>query len=182
MRKEAACIALLGVLWWGAGSAHAAPAVLAHWRFDEGAGQAAADAGGQGNDGRLGAPVAGDASDPAWVGGHDGAARWPSAARTTSRFPIPPPWSPRTSLSTRGCAVRAPPAPGATSYPRARWTATAVRTACIRTGPAACPSTSRTGRRTSSLRKSLPPRCGTGTGGSYDGALDRRGPCGERPR
>jgi hypothetical protein len=72
MRKEAACIALLGVLWLGAGSAHAAPAVLAHWRFDEGAGQAAADASGRGNDGQLGASVAGDAAEPAWTAGHDG--------------------------------------------------------------------------------------------------------------
>src|SRR3954451_3112074 len=72
MRKEAACIAVLGVLWLGAGSAHAAPAVLAHWRFDEGAGQAAADASGRGNDGQLGAPAVGDARDPRWIAGHDG--------------------------------------------------------------------------------------------------------------
>jgi hypothetical protein len=72
MRKEAACIALLGVLWLGAGSAHAAPAVLAHWRFDEGAGQTAADASGRGNDGQLGASLAGDARDPGWIAGHDG--------------------------------------------------------------------------------------------------------------
>src|SRR4051794_6049085 len=72
MRKEAACIAVLGVLWLGAGSAHAAPAVLADWRFDEGTGQAAADASGHGNDGQLGASVAGDTGDPAWVAGHDG--------------------------------------------------------------------------------------------------------------
>lgn len=72
MRKEAACIALFGVLWLGAGSAHAAPAVLAHWRFDEGAGQAAADASGRGNDGQLGASLAGDARDPGWIAGHDG--------------------------------------------------------------------------------------------------------------
>jgi Concanavalin A-like lectin/glucanases superfamily len=72
MRKEAACIALLGVLWLGAGSAHAASAVLADWRFDEGAGQAAADASGRGSDGQLGASVAGDAADPAWIAGHDG--------------------------------------------------------------------------------------------------------------
>jgi hypothetical protein len=72
MRREAACIAVLGVLWLGAGSAQAAPAVLAHWRFDEGAGQAAADASGRGNDGQLGASVAGDARDPRWIAGHDG--------------------------------------------------------------------------------------------------------------
>jgi Concanavalin A-like lectin/glucanases superfamily len=56
----------------GAGSAHAAPAVLADWRFDEGAGQAAADASGRGNDGQLGASVVGDARDPRWIAGHDG--------------------------------------------------------------------------------------------------------------
>jgi hypothetical protein len=72
MRKEVACIAVLGILWLGAGSAQAAPAVLAHWRFDEGAGQAAADASGHGNDGQLGASVAGDARDPRWIAGHDG--------------------------------------------------------------------------------------------------------------
>jgi hypothetical protein len=72
MRKEAACIALLGVLWLGAGSAHAASAVLADWRFDEGAGQVVADASGRGSDGQLGASVAGDAADPAWIAGHDG--------------------------------------------------------------------------------------------------------------
>jgi len=72
MRKEAACIALLGVLWLGAGSAHAAPAVLADWRFDEGAGQAVADASGRGNDGQLGASVAGHAGGPGWIAGHDG--------------------------------------------------------------------------------------------------------------
>jgi hypothetical protein len=71
VRKEAACIALLGVLWLGACSAHAAPAVLADWRFDEAAGQAAADASGRGNDGQLGASVTGDAADPAWTAGHD---------------------------------------------------------------------------------------------------------------
>src|SRR4051812_26732078 len=72
MRKEAACIALLGVLWFGASSAHAAPAVLADWRFDEGAGQAATDASGRGNDGQLGAFAGVDSADPAWVAGHDG--------------------------------------------------------------------------------------------------------------
>jgi hypothetical protein len=62
----------LGVLCFGASSAHAAPAVLADWRFDEGAGQAAADTSGHGNDARLGASVASDSADPDWIAGHDG--------------------------------------------------------------------------------------------------------------
>jgi hypothetical protein len=72
MRKEAACMMLLGVLWFGASSAHAAPAVLADWPFDEGAGQAALDASGHGNHGRLGASTGIDSADPAWSAGHDG--------------------------------------------------------------------------------------------------------------
>ena len=71
MRKEAACIAMLGALWLGAGAAHAAPAVLADWHFDEGAGQVATDASGHGNDAWLGAAVGADAADPAWIAGHD---------------------------------------------------------------------------------------------------------------
>src|ERR687887_2132021 len=72
MRKEAACIAILGVLWFGASTAQAAPAVLADWHFDEGAGQVATDASGHGNDAWLGAAVVSDAADPAWIPGHDG--------------------------------------------------------------------------------------------------------------
>jgi hypothetical protein len=72
MRKEAACMMLLGMLWFGASSAHAAPAVLADWSFDEGAGQTAADASGYANHGRLGAATGTDSADPAWIDGHDG--------------------------------------------------------------------------------------------------------------
>jgi hypothetical protein len=72
MRKEAACIAILGVLWFGASTAQAAPAVLADWHFDEGAGQVATDASGHGNDAWLGAAMVSDAADPAWIAGHDG--------------------------------------------------------------------------------------------------------------
>jgi hypothetical protein len=72
MRKEAAFIATLAVLWLGASSAHAAPTVLADWHFDEGAGQVAADTSGHGNDGRLGASVESDSADPPWIAGHDG--------------------------------------------------------------------------------------------------------------
>jgi Concanavalin A-like lectin/glucanases superfamily len=72
MRKEAAYIAMLGVLWFGASAARAAPAVVADWHFDEGVGQAAADASGHGNDGWLGHVVTSDAADPAWIAGHHG--------------------------------------------------------------------------------------------------------------
>ena len=72
MRKEAACVAMLGVLWFGATAAQAAPTVLADWHFDEGAGQAARDASGHGNDAWLGGGAVSDAADPAWIPGHDG--------------------------------------------------------------------------------------------------------------
>jgi hypothetical protein len=73
MRKEAACMVLLGVLWLGASTAHASPAVLADWTFDEGSGQVATDASGHGNDGQLGASTGSDTADPAWIDGHSGA-------------------------------------------------------------------------------------------------------------
>src|SRR6266487_5954964 len=73
MRKEAACMVLLGVLWLGASTAHASPTVLADWTFDEGSGQVATDASGHGNDGRLGDSTGTDAADPAWIDGHSGA-------------------------------------------------------------------------------------------------------------
>ena len=55
MRKEAALIAVLGVLGWSAAPAVAAPNLLAHWTLDEGVGQIAADASGHGSSGVLGA-------------------------------------------------------------------------------------------------------------------------------
>jgi Concanavalin A-like lectin/glucanases superfamily len=64
---------MLGVLSFATCSAHAAPAVLADWRFDEGAGQVVADASGHGHDGQLGASAGVDAADPAWIAGHEGA-------------------------------------------------------------------------------------------------------------
>jgi hypothetical protein len=72
MRKEAACMMLLGVLWFGASPANAAPAVLADWPFDEGAGQAVVDASGHGHGGWLGASTGIDSADPVWIAGHDG--------------------------------------------------------------------------------------------------------------
>ena len=72
MRKEAALIAVLGVLGWCAAPASAAPNLLAHWTLDEGIGQVAGDTSGQGNNGELGASAAPDGADPAWVQGHAG--------------------------------------------------------------------------------------------------------------
>ncbi|MBN1676797.1 MAG: Ig-like domain-containing protein [Kiritimatiellae bacterium] len=41
--------------------------LVGYWRFNEGAGQVAGDASGEGNDGRLGVSANADASDPVWV-------------------------------------------------------------------------------------------------------------------
>ena len=72
MRKEAALIAVLGVLGWAASPASAAPTLVAHWSLDEGIGQVAGDSSGQANGGQLGALATPDAADPTWVRGHDG--------------------------------------------------------------------------------------------------------------
>jgi hypothetical protein len=71
MRKEAAFLLTMGVLVF-AGSAQAAPTVLAQWPLDEGSGQVAADTSGQGHDGVLGATAGSDLADPIWIAGHDG--------------------------------------------------------------------------------------------------------------
>jgi hypothetical protein len=74
MRKEAALVIVLAALGWGAVPASASANVVAHWSFDEGAGQLAADAGPSGADARLGSATGADSADPAWTAGHDGGA------------------------------------------------------------------------------------------------------------
>jgi hypothetical protein len=72
MGKEAmAVLMVLAILGCCAAPATASD-TLAHWRFDEGAGQQAADATTRANNGRLGAATAADAADPAWIAGHEG--------------------------------------------------------------------------------------------------------------
>ncbi|HEX7299494.1 MAG TPA: LamG domain-containing protein [Solirubrobacteraceae bacterium] len=72
MGKEAvAILAVVAVLGCVAAPASASDE-LAHWAFDEGAGQVAADATAHANDGQLGATSGPDADDPAWIAGHDG--------------------------------------------------------------------------------------------------------------
>ena len=73
MRKEAAVVLVLAILGWCATPASASD-VLAHWTFDEGAGQVAADSGPYGVDGRLGASSGADDADPSWIAGKDGRA------------------------------------------------------------------------------------------------------------
>jgi hypothetical protein len=74
MRKEAALVIVLAAIGWCAAPASAAPTVDAHWTFDEGSGQVAADSGPNGLHGVLGASTGADAADPAWTAGHDGGA------------------------------------------------------------------------------------------------------------
>ena len=45
----------------------AEPGLVGYWRFDEGSGDVAFDATGNGNDGRLGSAVGADADDPVWT-------------------------------------------------------------------------------------------------------------------
>jgi concanavalin A-like lectin/glucanase superfamily protein len=71
MRKEAALVAVLGVLGWCAAPASAAPNVLAQWTLDEGSGQVAGDASGHGSSGQLGGSADPDGADPTWIPGHD---------------------------------------------------------------------------------------------------------------
>jgi hypothetical protein len=71
MRKEAAVLLVLASLGWCAAPASASN-VVAHWSFDEGSGQRAADTGPTGAHGRLGATSAADSDDPTWVAGRDG--------------------------------------------------------------------------------------------------------------
>jgi Concanavalin A-like lectin/glucanases superfamily len=72
MRKEAALVAVLGLLAWCAAPASAAPTLLSQWTLDEGAGQVAGDASGHANTGQLGSTAGADAADPAWIAGHAG--------------------------------------------------------------------------------------------------------------
>jgi hypothetical protein len=72
MRKEAALVIALCVFALGAGSAQAAPAALAEWPFDEGAGQVATDVTGAAGNGQLGSTAGSDTADPTWIAGHDG--------------------------------------------------------------------------------------------------------------
>jgi Concanavalin A-like lectin/glucanases superfamily len=72
MRKEAALVIMLATIGWCAAPASAAPTVDAHWSFDEGSGQVAADSGPSGLHGRLGSSAGADTGDPAWTVGHDG--------------------------------------------------------------------------------------------------------------
>ena len=72
MRKEAAFVAVLGVLAWCAAPASAAPTLLAQWTLDEGAGQVVGDASGHASNGQLGSTAGADAADPAWIAGHAG--------------------------------------------------------------------------------------------------------------
>jgi hypothetical protein len=72
MCKQAACLVVLGVLLFGAGSARAAAVQIADWPFDEGSGQIAGDASGHAGAGLLGATAGADPADPAWIPGHAG--------------------------------------------------------------------------------------------------------------
>jgi hypothetical protein len=72
MRKEVACLAVVGGLVLGTGTAHADPVVLGDWHFDDAAGQVAADSSGFAAHGRLGATTGDDSADPAWIAGHAG--------------------------------------------------------------------------------------------------------------
>jgi hypothetical protein len=72
MRKEAALVAVLGLVALCAAPASAAPTLLSQWTFDEGVGQVAGDASGHGNVGQLGADPGPDAADPGWIAGHAG--------------------------------------------------------------------------------------------------------------
>jgi hypothetical protein len=74
MRKEAALVIVLAAIGWCATPASASANVVAHWAFDEGSGQQAADSGPNGAHGRLGSSGAVDSADPAWTAGHDGTA------------------------------------------------------------------------------------------------------------
>jgi Concanavalin A-like lectin/glucanases superfamily len=71
MRKEAAIALVLASLGWCATPASASN-VVAHWNFDEGSGQRAADSGPSGAHGRLGASSDADSADPTWTAGHGG--------------------------------------------------------------------------------------------------------------
>jgi hypothetical protein len=73
MRKEAAIVMVLAILGWCATPASASD-VLAHWTFNEGSGQVAADSGPYGEDGHLGTSAGSDSADPSWIPGHDGKA------------------------------------------------------------------------------------------------------------
>jgi hypothetical protein len=72
MRKEAAIGLVLASLGWCAAPASATSNVVAHWSFDEGSGQRAADSGPNSAHGRLGETSAGDSDDPTWIAGHAG--------------------------------------------------------------------------------------------------------------
>jgi hypothetical protein len=72
MRKEAAIVLVLASLGWCATPASATSNVVAHWSFDEGSGQLAADSGPNAANGRLGASGGADTADPTWIGGHAG--------------------------------------------------------------------------------------------------------------
>jgi Concanavalin A-like lectin/glucanases superfamily len=72
MRKEAALVLVLATLGWCAAPASASSSVVAHWSFDEGSGQQAADTGPTGVHGQLGASGGADSADPDWVAGHSG--------------------------------------------------------------------------------------------------------------
>lgn len=71
MRKEAAIVMVLAILGWCAAPASASD-VLAHWTFDDGAGQQATDAGPLAYHGRLGSTFGAEAADPTWISGHAG--------------------------------------------------------------------------------------------------------------
>ena len=51
---------------WNVTTTDAAGTLVAHWTFDEGSGQTAADSSGNGNDGTLGSTAGVDADDPTW--------------------------------------------------------------------------------------------------------------------
>ena len=72
MRKEAACLAVLGCLILGVAPAHAAPTTLADWPFYEGSGPVAHDVSGNGLDGTFGAILGTGSLGPTWTVGHDG--------------------------------------------------------------------------------------------------------------
>jgi hypothetical protein len=69
MGKEATVILIVLALLGCVAAPASASDVLAHWAFDEGAGQVAVDDASSANNGRLGATTGADADDPGWIAG-----------------------------------------------------------------------------------------------------------------
>jgi hypothetical protein len=72
MGKEATVVLVVLALLGCVAAPASASDVLAHWAFDEGTGQVAADDAVSANNGRLGATAGADADDPGWIAGSNG--------------------------------------------------------------------------------------------------------------